>query len=343
MKHHPATVWRHRVLVAVLAVVATATTAWADAIQFSKPVIEIATPDKEQPSLPKARSKAVDISSPDQMEAPIAAPPPMVRPKTRDRDDDDDTGRHPLLRNPAKFPDAVGRDNERNPKLSSTSRKSSDSQSSSAYGRNGKETDQSLSPITNPDWDLRDRDSNRDSDRHRKDPFSANLTTKSERKDRTDRNDSRQKDAYESREQDEPGRADGLNSTAFDSFTFRAKENPTSAQVERRAAFDQLLNPSGSPGRQAGSLEPVSGLESPKPTTPIGMPMLGGGMFDKSSAGPSEAFKAQPNRPHAPVAEDLAKRFSLQSKPAVTAPVDARFESSLMRQPTVHDIPSRKF
>ena len=361
MQHRPNNVWLRRLLTVGAAISLMTTTTWAAAIEFSKPVVPIAMPEKEQTDLPKPRSKGVDLSAPQQdvnVNVPIAPRPQTLRSPRRERENEDgDGGRpHTWLDDPDDFPDAVGRDNARNGKSSSFSNKKSsrsssgtNQKSSGANQKNGNDREEqgALSPITDPNWDPRDSDR----DGRRKDPLLPSRLGKSERtdSDRGDRENSREKSPYESQEQNEPGQAeqaDAFNSrSSFDSLSSRTKMAPTPAQLERRAAFDELLNSGGNSFRAAGSLDPVTALEPPKPAAAIAMPMLGSPAPAPSPFAPPEAFNARPDRVRAPMAvPDFGKKFSEPVKPAAApAPTESPFQNPLMRQPTVHEIPARRF
>jgi hypothetical protein len=332
-----------RVLATAVAITGAVTWAWAgESIQFSKPAVEIAIQKKEQQrDLPEPRSKQLDFSGSQQMERPAIQQPSVVQVPARERDEDDDAGRHPLLRDPNKFPDAVGRADARNalalgktsPNSVALAKTSPTSTETRALGSKRTEPQHALSPITDLNWDSRERER----ERRRQDSLLEDRSSAS------DRSDARKRDPYASRE-NAPEQNDSFTSAAlFDPSIARPRENPIAAQLERHAAFDQLFNPNAGMVRSPGSLEPVTGLDVAKPAVPVAMPMLGNTMFDKGAAVPIDAFKAQQERLRAPSLQDVNKKDSSKITAASANAIDPHFQTPLMRQPTVHDIPARKF
>jgi hypothetical protein len=183
-------------------------------------------------------------------------------------------------------------------------------------------------------WDPRNRDREQ-----RNEPFSSGHSDANDRKDR------RSRELYGTRHE-ESEQKDPFNAPdAPDPFTFRpkdGKESLSAAQMERRVAFEQLFNPGGVVVQPPGSLEPVTGLDAVKPT-PGGpaMPMLTGPKIEMAPNTAANGFNVQQDHLRLPLPDDFSKRFSAGVKPA-PAPVESHFQTSLMRQPTVHDIPARK-
>jgi len=338
MQRHLTSWSPRRVFVAALAIASTATVAWADPIQFSKPAVAIAAPPKAELDLPDRKSRDWDFSSPSQMQRPVAPPPPVMRVPPREREEgDDEADRHPLLRDPQNFPDAVGRAEARNPLAPTKSKVTAPRLSLETVGSKARDAQHALSPISDINLDLRDRDR----EQRRRDPAAMERSFGS---DRNDSREGRKRDLYAARENVASEPNDFFNSAPkFDVSTSRPKENADAQHLERRAAFDQLLNPSAKTGRAPGSLEPVTGLEMSKPAVPAAMPMLGGMKFELDPADPANGIKIQQERLRAPVAETLNKKYSQPTKPAAAATAESRFQTSLMRQPTVHEIPARKF
>ena len=319
----------------------SATYGWGDAIQFSRPAVPIASPDKELPELPESRSK-IEFGANPVMERPaMLMPQPVMRmPPVRERDDNEDANRHPLLREPKSFREMGDESESRDrfgPGKSSSSSSWRGVPRNNAPGNTRAEPQHALSPITDLNWDPRDRDRDRE---QRNDSFSSS------RSDASDRKDARARELYGGR-QEEPEQKDAFSAPeAPDPFTFRpkdGKESLSAAQMERREAFEQLFNPGGVVVQPPGSLDPVTGLDAIKPTPGPGpaMPMLTGPKIQMAPSTPANGFNAQQERLRLPLPDDFSKRFSQGVKPS-PAPVDSHFQSSLMRQPTVHDIPSRK-
>ena len=105
-----------------------------------------------------------------------------------------------------------------------------------------------------------------------------------------------------------------------------------------------MLNPSAnivtSGKRIPGSLDPVAVLEPPRPVTP-GIPAP-----EKTEARPADAiqaFKQQQNKLRGPVLEDFSKKYDSTPNPSASGITGWSSQSPLMRQPTVREIPSRKF
>jgi hypothetical protein len=134
-------------------------------------------------------------------------------------------------------------------------------------------------------------------------------------------------------------------SSPFEIFAPRQKEKPTAQQLERRANFEKLLNPSADPlvNQGPGSLEPVGSV----PTQPaaLNMPILGGTSVPNSPpVDPTVAYNRQSERWNGPVFDDAFKKYAPKTSPApASAPTATSFQAPLNRQPTVHEFPSRRF
>ena len=326
-------------LAVALAFASATAVVWAEKIQFSKPAVAIATPPKKELDLPQRKSRDVDFSSPADVERPITPPPPVMRVPPREREQDDDARQHPLLREPKDFPDGFGRAESRN---SLGSNKSSSKSSTNAtrsnlgmFGTKRLASEHALSPIPDINVDLRDRD--RDPQQRQKD------SAKMDRPLVSDRNERGKPDPYLIRDNASEPMEPFSSRSKFDPLTVRPNETPDPQQLERRAAFDQLLTPGGNMVRAPGSLEPVTGLDGPKAATPAVMPMLGGTKFELNPADPANSIKLQQEKLRAPVAETLNRKYSQPTKPVAAGAAESPFRTSLMREPTVREIPARKF
>ena len=330
----------------VVIAVGTAVPAWADAIQFSKPAVELAAPQKAQENLPEPKSKRMDFSPGASVERPVAQPPPVLMrvppSRLRDLNEDEDADRHPLLREFKDYSDPLGRSERSETRNRYGPARSGRNLRQPGELRN-KDSDapEALSPITDMNWDPRERDRERDRDRDRPrdDAFSMDRSARPEKK------DARERELYGKREAESDQKSPFEAPEVPDVFTFRPNKPLTAAQLERRAEFDQLLNPAGANARPAGSLEPVSGgagLDAPRPGSPVVMPIPAGPKPEFAPSDPGIALRMQQERLRPAVPEDVAQKFSPSAQPAPVGPVDSRFQGSLMRQPTYHEIPSRK-
>jgi hypothetical protein len=120
------------------------------------------------------------------------------------------------------------------------------------------------------------------------------------------------------------------------------KDKFTHAQIERRAEFERLLNSTGIPNtRKPNSLEPVTSIDMARPdfATPA-LPPVGGPPLNNGPVSPDAAFNARQDYLRGPTEEASRKYSTPPKKPAA---YDPSAKTPLMRQPTVHEIPSRQF
>jgi hypothetical protein len=305
-----------------------------ESIRFSKPVVPLASPVKEQAALPEPRSKSIGFEAPD-VEPPMIAPPrqqPIVRVERREEKED---GLHPLLRTPKIFADPdeqklssdpTKHDLTKNPNLPLSAFPRS-ARASDIFG--GTRPESALSPITDPNWDARD------SDHKAKDPT------------KKDRNENRARDPFTAQE-DSDSKFDVTRSQSMrDLFTAHVREKPTPLQLERRAAWQQLLNPTAdSDAKNLSSLQPVVSATDVKPGS-LGIPTVSGNNgLNPHNSDPMTAFNRQHERLRGPVMEDINKKYSPQSQstaPAKSSLLDPRTPLPLNRQPAMHEFPKRDF
>jgi hypothetical protein len=302
-------------------------------IRFSKPAVALASPVKEQTKLPEPRSKGMEFTAPD-VERPMIAPPPQQPIVRVERRDDPDAGLHPLLRTPTIFRDPdekkLSSDPARNLRLPGNVLSQPPPWSSDKSDRSG--ADSSLSPVTDPNWDARD------SNRRSKD---------SKESIKGDRNDNRKRSPFAAQDDsDSDSKFDGYRSTSVrELFTAQTREKPKALELERQAAFQQLLNPNAESGaRTPSSLQPVVSATDVKPAA-LGIPIVGGNSgLTPHGSDPMAAFNRQHDRLRGPVMEDIHKKYSTQpNPPAKTSTLDPRLPLPLNRQPTIHEFPQRKF
>ena len=331
-----------------------ALTAWggstlrgAEPIRFSKPAVEIAAPDRAEPKLPEAHVKGFDFSTP-----PAAAPmqPMMNQPSViilepRDRKDraedesEDPLGRRDLyslrdLRKPPGSPRDQGEPGQKDPRGSARTtslnpfnpNRMNNMPGLNDSGRAGHpENAPSLSPVTRFDWEEPDSslESGGSSSRNRK--------------------GSRNSNPFAVRDDEEE--TSTRNASSFDLFSSRPKEKPTRDLIEHRAAFEKLLNPNADLAVQSpNSLAPVSALDPSRPASSIALPTLGMPKIETGGRDPMQAYNQQQTRLRGPRMEDVNNRYSPHGDASTVAPkADSRFQTPLSRQPTIHDIPTRKF
>ncbi len=254
--------------------------------------------------------------------------PPQPQPIVRiERRDDKEDGLHPLLRTPKMFTDPEEQ------KLSSAAARSPHlpgsvfSQSPGSKDLlGGPRSDQSpLAPVTDLYWNARE----------------SNYRSKESPK--VDRNDSRTRSPFAAQDDSDSKFDNAKPASLRDLFTARAKEKPTVLQLERQAAFQQLLNPNAEAGGKApNSLQPVVSAADVKPGG-LGIPTIGGSSaLNPRSSDPMAALNRQHERLRGPVAENINKKPAAQPVP-VGASLDPRLPLPLNRQPAMHEFPTRKF
>jgi hypothetical protein len=197
-----------------------------------------------------------------------------------------------------------------------------------ANGRR-KEELRSLSPITEFGWEARDQS------RRSIDSGWTGRSSSSDREKRADRSpfDLTGNSSREANQSYQP-------SSPFEIYSPRPKEKPTAQQLERRATFERLLNPSADPlvNKGPGSLEPVGSV-------PLLPPTLGvAARPNTPPEDPTVAYNRQQERWKGPVFEDGYKKYAPKAAPApAPAPTATSFQTPLNRQPIAHDFPTRRF
>lgn len=254
--------------------------------------------------------------------------PPSRQPIVRvDRRDDKGDGLHPLLQTPKIFAE----DDEQ--KLSPNTMRSPNLLGT-AYSRTpwaGDKprepgADSSLSPIADPHWDAHD------SSRRSKDGKDSS---------KGERNDSRARRTFGTQDDSDSKFDPSRSQSVRDLFTVHVK--PTPLQVERQAAFQQLLNPNAASGaRTPSSLQPVVSATDVKPGG-LGIPTVSGnsGLTPRNSD-PMAALNRRHERLRGPVLVDINKKSPPPPVP-VGVSLDPRRPLPLNRQPATHEFPTRKF
>lgn len=321
----------------------------AEPIRFSKPAVEIAAPDRAEPRLPEARVKGFDFSAP-----PVAAPmtqPMMSQPSViflepRDRkggnddESDDRSGRRDPydLRDLRKLPGSLREQGEPGQK---DPRNSGGANTLNPFNPNRMnipglndplrtghhENSPSLSPVTKFDWE--------ESDSSIETGGSASQNRKGQR--------NRNPNPFAV--QDDEAESSAGKTSSFDLFSSRPKEKPTRDMLEHRAAFEQLLNPSaGLTIKAPNSLEPVSALDPSRPASSATQPTLGLPQINAGTRDPMQAYNQQQTRLRGPRMEDVNNRYAPQTSASASSPnTSSRFQTPLSRQPTIQDMPKRKF
>jgi hypothetical protein len=332
-----------RVFAVALAFVAAAGWLRADAIIFSKPAVPLAVPPKAEDALPKFNvDEEMDfMPTPLQPQQPMITTPRVIETQ-RPRDPDDDEKEHWLLRDPFKNRDPMGK----NPLKEQTKKDPIRAPwQVQAMKKREKDEIRSLAPVKEFDW-------------NESDPRRKNGDLLSEW-----RRDQQEKPSTDERERHDPlqPRKDRRNERHdplqppmnFESFGNRTYEKPTMAQLERRAAFEQLLNPTAPANvKQLGSLEPVlsmDALKTPKPLAPAPLPSLNTAnaridRLDRGPLDPTAQFRERQSRLYESDAlQDPNQRYAVQPKstsPKVAEPI---YKTPLLQQPIRRDIPSRQF
>ena len=318
-------------------------------IRFSQPAIPIAVELKEDQQLPVARDRKPDFGS-SSIQQPAAVQPMVVRTQPQEKEKKKNVGTHWLLDDPKDFPDATGRANAREKRANGSTR----SRESSMRERNSNPSESSdddsalersekagaLSPISDFHWDAR-----RGGD-SRSNSWSGTGRKGSEKKETSNSNPF---GLSFSRDESSEKNRDSGSSFFSDLFAARSKEGkPTEAQLEHRAAFERLLNHNTTSATgTGGSLEPVTTVENPKAAAlPAAMPTVASPRLDVRPMEPMEAFNQRQAQLRPPTAIDFNKKanHSAPAMPASTgASSDSPFQTPLMRQPTIREMPTRKF
>jgi hypothetical protein len=313
-----------RVVVTLLALVCTDQLVWADAIQFSKPVVAIAVPPKEEVEIIERRAKTIDFSGASAQQPVVQQPQPQPvrRVEPREREEAEEISKSRLHRDSQNPFDVLDRPDARDPfaaKKSSLTDERIDST-------------RALAPVNDFSWDPR-----------RQDIHTKNSVTERRSGFRDDgswrRDDSAQR----------KGHAENNEGNALDSITghvARQKEKPTPARAEYRAAFERLINPTATiSSRPAGSLEPVTESDIAKPAPPpVVPPGFARTKSDNGPIDPTEAFNIRHVYGGSEWYEREKKYASPTSrKPGTLSERESLFQTPLMRQPTVHEFPARKF
>jgi hypothetical protein len=294
-------------------------------IRFSKPAVALAAPTKEQSKLPEPRSKGMDFSAPD-LEPPMAVPPqPVVRLQPRDEKRED---LHWLLRTPKMFSDPDEPDSERsspaNPNFPGNVFLRPPG-GSDPFVMPSPDSSRALAPVTDFNWDARDAN-------HR-----------SREGGKAAQNDARTRSPFAGHNvSDADSRLNaGRPALIRDLFNAQPKEKPRAVEIERQAAFHELLNPNAEPGGQGpNSLHPV--VNAPDVKLPVlGIPSIAG-QINSKSVDPMTAFNQRHERLRGSGVEDINKKYSTPPPPARPS-LDPRLPPPLNRQPAVHEFPTRKF
>jgi hypothetical protein len=306
---------------------ATITAMAGEPIRFSKPAVPVATPRAPETELPETRGR-MSFSTPD-VEAPmIQTPQPAVRLAPREEKNDD---RHWLLTTPKMYSDP---DKETSDKTSanSPSARIVSPWSNSRLGMQTPESMRAMEPVTDFNWNARD------SGKQQRDAIGHST--------KNDRNDTRAKNWFSVNDDANTATEGFRPSGLFDMFSVaRNKEKAAeTARLERRAAFEQLLNPSANPATRApNSLDPVvAANDAAKPPASLGIPTIGGSTL---AARPTEAVTPfnQSRNPSHPLFDNPDRRYSAPLPPAPMSPLDPRYKTPLNQQPTMHEFPTRKF
>jgi hypothetical protein len=320
----------------------------ADSIIFTKPAVPLAAPAKvEHDVLPRFKlDEEVNFVPVDPQ--PVMIPPRaiQVQPQpSRDKEDEDDK-EHWLLRDPFKVRDRLGKDPfkaevKKDPirapwQVQAMAKREKDKEK-------GIEKDnlRSLSPVNRFDWD------GRDAKEPRKDSLAAWRRDEQERE-KEDRERERPDPLKPPKNKNEERRDPFQSSIFYQRFGARSYEEPTVAELERRAAFEELLNPTPVANvKQPGSLEPVTGMDAPKPAPPVTLPapVQSNARVDRGPLDPTAQFRETQNRLYGSgVLQDPSEKYAAQ-QPKSDAPKagESVYQTPLLRQPLRRDIPTRAF
>jgi hypothetical protein len=301
----------------------------AEPIIFSKPDVPLAAPAKEEEGLPELRGKRLDMTAP-AIEQPGFQQQQTTVVRTRRQEADPEENLHWLLRDPSRrradnFKEQAGS------VLSLSQEKERDKEAQRLSNPFAPQTDPTananpLAPIQDLNWNARSETESR-------------RGTASWRSSNKERGGEAQDSTFE-REQAEP--VDPFRSPfSVDAFSVPlAKEKPTAFQIEQRAAFERMINPSMvAPTR---SLDPVSVFDAPRTLPSYGSSLLAPSrspLVTRSEPVAPERVAPRPMAP-APVAERRATPPPTARSLAQTEDPRAR---PLIRQPTINEIPSRRF
>ncbi len=299
----------------------------AEQIKISKPAVEIAGPVKVEENLPETRSKRLDFGERD-VAVPLMRPPQTIIRIQRQENDEDERF---SPRGSKRVTDPSRRDSDYfNARNSFGARDARPAQPWNAEpsGFDKSDSQQALSPVMQFDWDARD------SSASQRGSFQGTGHS-------TGRDAARKQPARD----ENRARNETFEASPFrDLFAVQPKEKPSRELVERRAAFERLLNPNaGMAGRSPGSLEPLTALQAPKSAPSIAIATPGVAKFDSRPTDPMQAFNVQHDRLRGPAMDDINKKYSTPAPGASSTPLNSRPQTPLNRQPTTREFPTRKF
>jgi hypothetical protein len=344
-------------LLATLVVFAAVLFLRAEQIQFSKPAVPIAAPEKDTDKLPQRRDKELDFGRP-AIDRPVLPQQPQIihlRPReSKENGGDNDRSK---LRDPLALVDPSERylrqsgdrregrhgrensefsqDNARNP---FAPQRTGPNQSRFGEMPGLKRDDESrgLSPVTDFNWTARD------SEKRASNLLFGNRSTD------TERNEERGRNLFGGREKAEQQNDPFGGRSFFNVFTAHQVEKPTREVLEQRALFERLMNPvsanPGLAGKSPGSFEPVPSLDASKPAVPLKMPTIGEAKIEAQQPGNlARPFGVQQAQLRPPTVESIGKKNPAQVAPKSASVLDIYRQTPLNRQPTIHELPSRKF
>ena len=316
----------------------------AEHIQFSKPAVPLAAPAKEKEKLSQDRSKVLDFGDPG-IDQPVVVQPQIIRIRPRDskgdKDDEDSVDpREP--RDPVDPSEKFIRKDKKEKLL--VRKKDGPNQSRRDDDPKTKGLDvfplddsqsQSLSPVT--DFNLDERDAGK---RSRESMFADRGATNRM---------SASGPGFLMKREDRDREFDKFEPKAFfDVLVGRSKETdnekPSREVLERRAAFERLLNPNaGMATKTPGSFEPVTALDAPKALMPLTVPSIIGGNNDTKPVEPLPTAGFQQARLRPPTLDGIAGKNGKSFDSAAPPVFDPAPQSPLIRQPGTRDFPTRKF
>lgn len=330
----------HRILAVAAVFLAAVSWLHADAIIFSKPAVPLAAPPRVDEGLPKVRvDEEMDFAPVTPMDArpPISAPQIMETNPQRSRDADDDSNEHWLLRDPYKIRDPLGKNPLKEQTKQDPIRAPWQVQ---AMKKREKDDIRSLTPVKEFDWDENNPDKQKNGllSEWRREQQGLTRDQKDE-----------QFNPFQPRKDRKEERRDPLQPPMnFESIGNRTYEKPTMAQLERRAAFEQLLNPTPPQNvKQQSSLEPVVAMDIPKPITPAPRAPVNSTIATHLDRGPVDPIVKLREDQHrlygAGAIENPDEKYAVQPKsfaPKVAEPI---YKTPLLQQPLRREIPSRQF